>query len=268
MIHQQKYNVLGILINAINYEVAVEKIIQAAQKEQPLAVSALAVHGIMTGVLDTRQGSRLNNLDIVVPDGQPVRWALNWLHNCELEDRVYGPTLMLKICARAARLNLPIALYGSKLSVLDKLSTNLKKKFPGLEIVNQQPSLFRQVTLEEQTRITSDIQNSGARIIFVGLGCPRQEVWVCENRSLLGIPTIAVGAAFDFHAGLLAQAPGWMQRRGLEWFFRLLKEPRRLWKRYFYLNPLYLLFLALQLLRIKPFSPCKISSSLETMRYG
>lgn len=211
MINQGKHNLLGVLIDSVDYEAAVEKIITATLEKQPFAVSALAVHGVMTGLLNLEQRSRLNYLDLVVPDGQPVRWALNWLYKCGLKDRVYGPTLMLKVCDRAAEMNLPIYLYGSTSEVLEKLSYNLKKKFPSLKIAGTQPSLFQKVTLNEQLTIANCIAESGAAIVFVGLGCPRQETWIYEHKQFLSMPMIAVGAAFDFHAGLLAQAPVWMQ---------------------------------------------------------
>lgn len=268
MIDQGKKNLLGILINSIDYDATVEKVVASAESNQPLSVSALAVHGVMTGVLDAAHGFRLNCLDIAVPDGQPVRWALNWLYDCELKDRVYGPTLMLEICERASVLDLPIALYGSKPSVLKALAKNLKEQFPGLEIVDQQPSFFRQLTSDEQNEVIDRIKKSGAKIVFVGLGCPRQEVWVFENKEMLGMPAIAVGAAFDFHAGLLKQSPIWMQNKGLEWLFRLSCEPRRLWKRYLLLNPLYMSFLALQLIKLRSFQPRNYQSSMKTMRYG
>lgn len=262
-----KFNLLGIQINAIDYEAAVEKIIDAAYQQQPLAVSALAVHGVMTGVLDPEHGYRLNHLDLVVPDGQPVRWGLNWLYRCNLKDRVYGPTLMLKICDRAAQDGLPIFLYGSTPTVLDHLTTNLQQQFPTLQIAGQQASKFRQLSLHEQKQIASDIRHSGAKIIFVGLGCPRQEVWAYENRNLLNMPTMAVGAAFDFHAGLLPQAPTWMQKRGLEWLFRLKQEPQRLFWRYLHLNPLYLYLLALQIIKLRSY-PMPSAQPQSPLGYG
>ena len=225
-------NVLGVWIDAVDYDTAVSKIVVAAQERTSMAVSALAVHGVMTGVLDKTHRYRLNQLDLVVPDGQPVRWAMNWLYQTRLSDRVYGPTLMLKICEQAAKQGLPIYLYGSRRAVLDQLSVNLRARFPSLIIAGTQASRFKQVSPEEKQEIVDQIRNSGASIIFVGLGCPRQEIWVYEYREALGMPLIAVGAAFDFHAGKLPQAPELLQRLGFEWLFRFAHEPRRLWKRY------------------------------------
>ena len=267
MIDLGKFNVLGIQINAIDYEAAVERVIAAAKEHRPLTLSALAVHGVMTGVQDAEQAYRLNHLDVIVPDGQPVRWALNLLHNTKLQDRVYGPTLTLKVCAQAAQDGISIFLYGSKPHVLAALEQNLTNRFPSLQIAGTCPSQFRQVTADEQCQIARSIRESGAGLVLVGLGCPRQEVWVYENRDLLGIPALAVGAAFDFHAGLLPQSPNWMQKRGLEWLFRLMQEPGRLWQRYILLNPQYVFLLVLQILKLRRFQQFPPVPQ-ETLRHG
>ncbi len=246
MINEGKKNILGIQVDAVDYEAAVDSISKAAQQERPYIVSAMAVHGLMTGVLDRSQGYRLNHFDLVVPDGQPVAWALNGLHQARLPGRVYGPQLTLELCREAARLELPVYFYGSKPDVLERLTSNLKRQFPSLQIAGTSPSLFRTTSAQERVEIAERISSSGARLVFVGLGCPRQEIWAYEYRKFLNMPLVAVGAAFDFHAGSLAQAPAWMQSRGLEWLFRLVLEPRRLWKRYLGLNPLFLTALAAQ----------------------
>jgi N-acetylglucosaminyldiphosphoundecaprenol N-acetyl-beta-D-mannosaminyltransferase len=238
-----RYPVLGVGINAVDYAAAVETIIHAARDERPLAVSALAVHGVMTGALDPGHRHRLNALDVAVPDGQPVRWALRWRHGIRLPDRVHGPTLMLELCERASAEQLPVYFYGSTPEILQLLRRNLERKIRGLKIAGTMPSRFRALAAEEQSAIAASIAESGARIVFVGLGCPRQEIWAYEHKSLLSVPVVAVGAAFDYHAGALRQAPAWMQSRGLEWLYRLIQEPSRLWRRYLLLNPLYLLLL-------------------------
>lgn len=242
----RRCSVLGIPIAAIDYETAVSEIIYAAEQRRPFAVSALAVHGVMTGVQDLEQKYRLRNFDMLCPDGQPVRWALNILHGCALSDRVYGPELMLRICALAAKRGLPIFLFGSTKETLADLSANLQRRVPGLIIAGAHPSRFRRATLEEVEADAQVIRNSGARIVFVGLGCPRQETWVYEMRRRLNMPLVAVGAAFTFHAGALPIAPPLLQRFGLEWLFRLASEPRRLWRRYLLLNPTYLVCMARQ----------------------
>jgi N-acetylglucosaminyldiphosphoundecaprenol N-acetyl-beta-D-mannosaminyltransferase len=253
VIDHGKHNVLGIRIDAVDYEAAVSRILEAAHARRPLAVGALAVHGVMTGVLDPAQRYRLNAFDLLVPDGQPVRWALRWLHGVRLADRVYGPSLMLAICRRAADEHVPIYLYGSMPDVLEKLSRNLRGRFPGLAAAGARPSRFRRLTPRERDELVAEIRASGAAMTFVGLGCPRQEVWAYEFHEALSMPVIAVGAAFPFHAGTLRQAPERMQRWGLEWLFRLAREPRRLWRRYVLLNPAYLILLMLQRTKLHPF---------------
>lgn len=268
MINAGKKNVLGVQINAVDYEAAVSKIVIAAQERQPLTVSALAVHGVMTGVLDPMHRFRLNHMDLVVPDGQPVKWALNLLHKTRLVDRVYGPTLTIKVCEQAAAEKLPVYFYGSTPETLQKLLHNLKARFPGIIIAGHQASRFRHVTNEEKRVIAKQIRESGAQITFVGLGCPRQEVWAFENRDILSMPILAVGAAFDFHAGVSRQAPPVLQYLGLEWLFRLTQEPSRLWKRYILLNPLFLFLLFLQLFRLKNFCLDNIVPPSQELRYG
>ncbi|MEM8679683.1 MAG: WecB/TagA/CpsF family glycosyltransferase [Planctomycetota bacterium] len=246
MIDRGKQNVLGILIDAVDYETVVDEVISSAQRAQPLSVTALAVHGVMTGVLDKVQRHRLNRLDRVCPDGQPVRWALNSLHKVQLNDRVYGPTLMLKICERAVDERLPIFLFGGDPTTVEALRHSLAQRFPDLLVAGVRPSKFRRLTEAEREEMVQEVRASGARILFVGLGCPRQEVFVYERARDFHMPCVAVGAAFPFHAGLIPQAPTWMQQMGLEWLFRLIQEPSRLWKRYVLLNPAYATLLLLQ----------------------
>jgi N-acetylglucosaminyldiphosphoundecaprenol N-acetyl-beta-D-mannosaminyltransferase len=241
-----KRNVLGILIDAVDYEYAVDAISIAARHRRPAAVSALAVHGLMTGVLDREHKFRLNNFDLLVPDGQPVRWVLNWLYRTRLKDRVYGPNLTLRLCARAAAEGLPLYFYGSTEQILSALRNSLEARFPGIKIAGMEPSKFRRLTPPEREDLAQRVRDSGAAILFAGLGCPRQEVFAYEFRNVLSMPVLAVGAAFPFIAGLSPQAPRWMQDRGLEWLFRLASEPRRLWRRYLYLNPAYAFLVLLQ----------------------
>lgn len=241
-----KRNVLGVLVNAVDYEAVVDSTMSAARSQRPYAVSALAVHGIMTGVLDPEQRYRLNRLDLATPDGQPVRWAINLLYGARLRDRVYGPVLMLRLCRAAAEEGMPIYLYGSSRRVLDQLESELTERVPQLLIAGSEPSKFRRASAQEKREIVERIRGSGARIVFVGLGCPRQEIFAYEYRDAVGLPIVAVGAAFDYHAGLLREPPLSVQRAGLQWLFRLMQDPRRLWRRYLVLNPTYLGLLALQ----------------------
>lgn len=252
MIDRGKRFVLGVSVNVIDYDGAVSRIISVARNRKPLGVSALAVHGVMTGALNREHAFRLNSLDIVTPDGQPVRWALRILHGEKLPDRVYGPELTLRLCQAAEHEELSVYFYGSTSNVLVNLVNRLTKRFTNLKIAGYEPSKFRRLSVNEVSELSKRIKASGANIVFVGLGCPKQEVFIFENMQQIGLPLIAVGAAFDFHAGLLSQAPEKMQNYGLEWLYRLMQEPKRLWKRYLILNPKYCYFVLLQFIGFEP----------------
>lgn len=243
--------VLGVNVSRVDYDRAVEAIIGAAKRKESFGVAAVAVHGVMEAHHDRTFAELLNRLHLVTPDGQPVRWALNLLGARELTDRVYGPTLTLKLCERAAAERLPVFLYGSTPEVSARLSANLKAKFPDLIIAGTLAPPFGQRSPEEDEEDIRTINASGARIVFVGLGCPRQEKWVALHLDRIQAAMIGVGAAFDFHAGTVPQAPKALQDYGLEWLFRLLVEPKRLWRRYLILNPLFVLGFSRQLLRTK-----------------
>jgi exopolysaccharide biosynthesis WecB/TagA/CpsF family protein len=236
MIDRGAGNVLGVRVCAVDYEFAISRIIACALTGQRCTVSALAVHGVMTGALDSIHRYRLNHLDLVVPDGQPVRWALNLLHGAKLRDTVCGPVLTAKLCEEAARQALPVYFYGSTAATLKELQAHLCERFPALLIAGAEPSKFRQLTEAEQQEAAERIRASQARILFVGLGCPRQEVFAYEMGELLPMPILAVGAAFDYHAGLLRETPAFLQRIGLMWLHRLAQEPKRLWRRYLVTN--------------------------------
>lgn len=237
-------------VDAVDYEAAVDRVISAARERRPYGVSPLAVHGVMTGVLDGDQRHRLNSLELVTPDGQPVRWALWLLHGRRLPDRVYGPVLMARVLEASAAAELPVFFIGGSDEVLGALVARVRERHPGLVVAGRRSSRFRAMSVSERDDLVDEIAGSGARVTFVGLGCPRQEVFAYELRERLGMPTVAVGAAFDYHAGALTEPPGWMQAAGLQWLYRLLQEPRRLWRRYLLLNPLFVLLLALQRSRI------------------
>jgi exopolysaccharide biosynthesis WecB/TagA/CpsF family protein len=239
-----RFPVSRILISGATYESTTASIISAAQAGQTALVGATSVHGLTLGATDPEFGQQLNAFDILPPDGQPVRWALNLLHGTGLAERVYGPTLMLRVCEAAAAAGLGIYLYGSRPEVLRQLVERLPRAVPGLRVAGFRSPPFREQTHDEDVQDVEDIRQSGARIVFVGLGCPRQERWAHAHREQLSLPIVCVGAAFDFHAGTLRQAPLWMQDRGLEWLFRLIMEPRRLWRRYTKHIPIFIVLLA------------------------
>ena len=263
-----KKNVLGVLVDAVDREAAVARIIEAARDGRPYATTALAVHGVMTGVEDPVHRYRLNHFDLVTPDGQPVRWALNWLHGVGLVENVHGSGLTTEICRAAAELGLPIYLYGSQREVLDRLEVYLRERFPGLVIAGAEPSKFRRTTSDEKKVTAQRIRASGAAIAFVGLGCPRQEVFAFEYRDALKMPVIAVGAAFDYLAGFLRQPHPLVRRLGFEWLHRLLQEPGRLWKRYTLTNAQYVFGLAVQLMGLAHPDPYAAEAPITEILYG
>jgi N-acetylglucosaminyldiphosphoundecaprenol N-acetyl-beta-D-mannosaminyltransferase len=176
--------------------------------------------------------------DLTVPDGQPLVWAMNALGH-DLSSRVYGPELMARYCERAALTGSRMFLYGGRnQGALVQLALNLRTRYPGLNIVGGYAPPFRPLTGEEETFVLDEINRSQADVVWVGIGVPKQEKWMAAMRPRLRAPVlVGVGAAFDFHAGLVPQAPSWMQSMGLEWAYRLLQEPGRLWRRYLRYNP-------------------------------
>jgi N-acetylglucosaminyldiphosphoundecaprenol N-acetyl-beta-D-mannosaminyltransferase len=268
MIDAGIHNVVGVQVHAVDYESAVERIIGAAKRGEPMSIAAVSVHGVMMSVLDSTHRYRLNKLDLVVPDGQPVRWALNFIHKAKLRERVYGPQMMYETIRRAAEEGVPIFLFGGYQSMLEDLQRELLKRLPNLKIAGMKPAKYERLSPEEQAELVKEIKDSGAQLLFVGLGCPKQEVFVYEMREALSMPALAVGAALNFHAGHLPQAPRAMQRWGLEWLFRLSKEPRRLWRRYLLVNPLYLGLFALQATGLYTIEPASAQAPQQELRYG
>ena len=268
MIDLGKKNLLGIGISAIDYEFAVTSILQHAKARQRYATTALAVHGVITGALDRVHKYRLNTFELVTPDGQPVRWALNLLYGTKLRDRVYGPNMTLMVSKAAAVQGVPVFFYGSKPEVLEQLCTRMQELCPGLKIAGSRPSQFRRLTAEEQMAAVDQIKASGAQIVFVGLGCPRQEVFTYEMSQHLDMPVLAVGAAFDYYSGLLKEPPGILQRFGLQWLYRLCQEPRRLWRRYLFTNSQFVGLVAAQWLRLWRPSLADGDKPMVNLRFG
>jgi exopolysaccharide biosynthesis WecB/TagA/CpsF family protein len=235
-----KYDLFGVRVSATDYDGMVDSVARAALAGVPGVVSLHAVHAIVESIRDWHLLAKVNRFDAIGPDGHPVRWALNNLHGLKLKDRVYGPELMLRVCARAAHDSIPIYLYGSTQEVINRLERRLKAEFPGLAIAGADSPPFRSLTPEEDAEIVRRINASGARIVFIGLGCPKQDHFAGDHAESIRGVQICVGAAFEFHAGTKEMAPAWMQHRGLEWLYRLTREPRRLWRRYLHTNSEFL----------------------------
>ena len=209
-------------------------------------ICVTSVHGVITAFRRPAVRATLNSADIATPDGMPIVWALRSF-GVKNQTRVYGPTLMIKMCEQAARLGQRLFFYGGREDTLGALRKRLTGRFPGLIIAGSYAPPFRPLTPAEDAQCTQRIIESDADIVFVGISTPKQERWMADHRERLpGVILVGVGAAFDFHAARVKQAPQWMQQAGLEWLFRLLMEPRRLWRRYILETPLFLPLWAFQ----------------------
>lgn len=249
-----KANLFGVRFSLVHYEEASSAIIDKARRRQSFGVSALAVHGLIEAVRKHDIRAAVQRIDLVVPDGQPVRWTLNSFYRANLQDRVYGPTLTLEVLKKADRERLGVYLFGSKETTASKFAAYIKKSYPDVVLCGVQPDRFREATPQEDAQDVERINDSGAHIILVGRGCPRQEQWVADHIGRIRASMMAVGAAFDFHAGTVEQAPPWMGKMGLEWLFRLSREPRRLWKRYLFTNSYFIvLFLMHKYIYRRPY---------------
>jgi N-acetylglucosaminyldiphosphoundecaprenol N-acetyl-beta-D-mannosaminyltransferase len=242
--------ILGIPLALTDYDETLDWIDATIAHHRKGYVCVAAVHTVMVCQEDPELRAAVLKADFTVPDGQPLVWAMNALgHN--LPSRVYGPTLMEKACERAATTGVRMYLYGGRnQGALVQLALNMRRKFPGLQIVGGYAPPFRDLTDEEEAAVIDEINRARPDVVWVGIGVPKQEKWMARMRDRLDAPVlVGVGAAFDFHAGLVPQAPDWMQRFGLEWAYRLAHEPRRLWKRYARYNPRFVLGFARQYAR-------------------
>jgi N-acetylglucosaminyldiphosphoundecaprenol N-acetyl-beta-D-mannosaminyltransferase len=246
----QRAEILGIPLAISDYAEVVDWMQTAVAAGERGYVTAAAVNLVMSAREDPATLAAVLGATLAVPDGQPLVWALKALGHSRAT-RVYGPDLMLAFCARAARDGIPIYLYGGRdPAALELLGRRLRERFPGLPIAGGHSPPFRELTPAEERRAISDIDGSGAQVVWVGTGQPKQELWMHRLRPRLRAPLlVGVGAAFDFHAGLVRQAPPWMGRHGLEWTYRLAREPRRLWRRYTRYNPRFVAGFAAQYLR-------------------
>ena len=242
--------ILGMRVDIINYRDATQQILHWARSRKSSYICAANVHMTMTAYDRLEFARVINGADLVTPDGMPLVLALRALGVKKIS-RVYGPTLTLSVCRAASRAGIKIALYGGTTETLALLEVFLRRHFPDIQIVCQISPPFRPLTLEEDMAYTQQIAKSGARIILAGIGCPKQELWMAAHKDRIPGVMIGVGAAFDFYSGRVRQAPSWMQKFCLEWLFRLVMEPRRLWKRYAYNNPRFVLLFIKQWLTSK-----------------
>jgi len=237
-------------VDATSYEDATERIVLWARRSESRYVCLGVVASVMESLDSPSYHAALEAADLVTPDGMPLVWMLRWL-GARSATRVYGPDLTLAVLKQAEAAGIPIGFYGSTSEVIEHMVRNLRRRFPGVRVVFAEAPPFRPLTPEEDERTTSAINAAGVRILFVGLGTPKQDRWMHAHRGRVQAVMLGVGAAFDFLAGMKPQAPRWMQRSGLEWLFRLATEPRRLWRRYLRQNPRFAVLAVAQILRAR-----------------
>lgn len=240
--------ILDVRVDATSYDDATERILSWSRDSRGRYVCVCNVHMIMEAFDDPGYRKVVTDADLVTPDGMPVVWCLRLL-GVEGATRVYGPELTPRLIRAAAETGVRVGFYGAAPDTLDTLVARVEERYPGVEIAYAHSPPFRALTPEEDAADVRAIRDSGVDILFVGLGCPKQERWMADHRDRLECVMLGVGAAFDFLAGAKAQAPGWIQSLGLEWLFRLVSEPRRLWKRYLKQNPRFVWNFAKQYLR-------------------
>lgn len=248
-----RVNVLGIGISPTTIPKTLRTIEQWIATGAKRYVCVTSVNGVVESQKDPELSMIHNRSGLTVPDGMPMVWLCRRAGYVQTE-RVYGPDLMLAMCKRAAEKGYTCFLYGGKEGVPELLRDALQAKFPNLQVVGTYSPPFRPMTISEDQSVIDMINEANPDIIWVGLSTPKQERWMSDHRSRLKAPVLlGVGAAFDFHTGQVPQAPPWMQRNGLEWLFRLVQEPRRLWRRYIIGNPYFLILLVLQWLGLRNF---------------
>ncbi len=242
--------VLEAFIDALSWDEAIGRITQWGAARESRYVCICNVHSVVTTTRDVEFKVAVNNADMSTSDGAPIAWALRRLGHPS-QERINGPDLMMKYLARAEQLNQAVFFYGSTDATLAKLRIALAKQFPLLRIAGMVSPPFRPLSLEEDEQSVEMINNSGANVVFVGLGCPKQEKWMSDHRGRIHAVMVGVGAAFDYHAGAIKRAPLWWQRNGLEWLYRLGSEPRRLFKRYMVTNTLFVIGFLRQIVTTK-----------------
>lgn len=226
-------------IAALTFEETMHTVEQWAAGRKNSYVCICNTHSIVTAGNQPEFREALACADLCTPDGMPLVWALK-LYGFERQDRVDGPTLMLKLCERAPQTEVSVYFYGSTPDTLDRLQERVGQDYPGIRIAGSFSPPFRELQPDEEERIIHEINASDAHIIFVSLGCPKQEIWMHRNKDRVRGVMIGVGAAFDYITGKIRRPPLMIQKLGLEWLYRLICEPKRLWKRYAYNNPVYI----------------------------
>jgi N-acetylglucosaminyldiphosphoundecaprenol N-acetyl-beta-D-mannosaminyltransferase len=248
--HKNQIKVLDVSIDVTTYERVESRIIKWISIRESRYVCAANVHTLMEAVDSISFKNIINDADLVTPDGMPLVWMMRKKGYPD-QQRVYGPQLMLRLVEEASIQGVPVGIYGGTEEVVELLCQKLIERYPKLIIAYAHSPPFRPLSIEEDKAIVDKINSKGVKLLFVGLGCPKQEKWIAAHKGKIQAVMVGVGAAFDFHAGVKPQAPPWMQSAGLEWLFRLFVEPRRLWRRYIYNNPRFIILATIDLIRYK-----------------
>lgn len=242
--------VLGASIDALSWDEAVGRIVAWGAERESRYVCVCNVHSVVTTTLDPEFQAVVNGSDMATPDGAPIAWAMRKMGHPE-QERINGPDLMWRYLGMAERLGQSVFFYGSTEQTLERLKDNLGRYFPALKIAGMHSPHFCESEEDQDEADVEMLNRSGANVVFIGLGCPKQEKWMAAHRGRVQATMIGVGAAFDYHAGVLKRAPLWWQQHGLEWLYRVLMEPRRLFMRYLVTNTLFVVGFARQLLSEK-----------------
>lgn len=233
-------HILGASVNVLTEKEAVDRIFDWAGRRESRTVCICNVHSVVTARRDRDHAEALRTADLITPDGAPVAWLLRRKGHAD-QERISGPDLMWSCCRRAAETGTEMFLYGATPPTLQCLERALEAAFPGITIAGSHAPPFRPLSPEDDRAVVEMINRSGARIVWVGLGCPKQEAWMRAHQGRINAVMVGVGAAFDFHAGVAKRAPLWMRRHGLEWLHRVTQDPRRLARRYLVTNSLFIM---------------------------
>lgn len=224
-------NLIGSPVTALPFDEQVETMLRWAKCHVSKVVCVANVHMLMEAYWQPEFGTVLKEADLITPDGMPLVWMMR-LIGARNQDRVAGLDILHAVCDRAQQQDISVYFVGSQPSILERMRNRLDKEFPNLKIACMQPLPFRPLTVAEDEELIQQINSSGAGIVFVSLGCPKQEHWMAQHQGKINAVMIGLGGAFPVYAGIQSRAPLWIREAGLEWLYRLVQEPGRLWKRY------------------------------------
>lgn len=248
-----RVRVVSLWPNICDHESAIQIVDALVREGGGGYVCFSTVHMVMESHYDPAYAAQVNGADLIIPDGMPVVWMQKF-QGRRAAARVRANDLMIMLCSHAEKSGLKVGFYGGKPEVIDAIKERAAVDFPALQIVYAHSPPFRPLTDSEDAEITVEIDEAAPDILFVGLGCPKQETWMATHKDRLNCVMLGVGASFDFYAGNVKESPAWLGKLGLEWLYRLTQEPQRLWRRYLILNPCFMWLAIMQLLKPKRFN--------------